>query len=103
MGGLKIKNMKEDFIDIHDYQDKYKKTIDYLGRVGISEKNKNLILKFDETLALIDRVSLARRIRVIGYLINLSKDYLLKNFEDATKDDLKATIKRIDDNLQYSV
>ena len=98
-----MKKMSGDFIDIHDYQKRYQTTIEYLNKTDISEQNKRQILKFDETLALVDRVSLPRRIRVIGYLINLDKKYLIKDFEQANKDDLKAAIKKIDDNPNYSV
>lgn len=95
--------MEAEFIDIHNYNDKYKSAVNYLDRANISKKNKELILKFDETLALLDRVSLARRVRVIGYLINLNQKYLKKDFDKATKEDLKAAIKVIDDNPKYSV
>ena len=95
--------MNGEYIDIHGYPAKYKATVGHLRKCGISERNKKLILKFDETLFLVDQVGLARRVRVIGYLTHLTKCYLKKNLDKATRDDIKKAVKKIEDNQEYSI
>jgi len=97
-----MKDRKMDYIDIHDYEKKYESIIQHLKSTDISERNKELILKFDETLGLIDQLKLARRIRVIGYLEVFAEKYLKSDFDKASKEDLKKAIKLIDE-ADYSL
>ena len=98
-----MRKMSAEYIDIHNYNEKYDKTIDYLKRSKISKRNKKLIKEFDNTLSLIDQVSVSRRIRVIGYLINIAKRYMEKDFDKAQKEDIKKAVKIINDRKDYSV
>lgn len=87
---------------IHDYNHKFKKQKEKLLGSSISKKNKDLILKFDQTCSL-ENLSLSRRMKLIGSLTILAEQYLKKDFDDVTKDDLKDTVVRIDAIENYSV
>jgi len=88
---------KVEFIDIHEYDKRYESTLRQLKSAKISERNKELILKFDETMGLLERLKKSRRLRVIGYLKVFAEKYLKKDFDKATKEDLKGAIKLVDE------
>jgi integrase/recombinase XerD len=96
-------NMENEYIDIHNYKEKHAHLLGKLNDFPISDKNKALIRKFDETLALLDQASLARRIRIMGYLVTLAKKYLKKDLDTATREDLKQVVTEIDNRKNYSV
>ena len=52
-------------LDIHDYEKRYKSSLNTLEKSEISNKNKELIQKFDRACAL-ENLSISRRIRIIS-------------------------------------
>jgi len=84
--------MESDYIDIHNYDLIYKKAIEYINRLSISERNKKMIFDFDRTLSLVDQLSIARRVRILNTLAFFAKNYLERDFDKATKEDLKKAI-----------
>ncbi|MFC1692154.1 tyrosine-type recombinase/integrase [Candidatus Latescibacterota bacterium] len=87
--------------DIHDYEKRYKSSLCTLEKSGISNKNKELIQKFDRTCAL-ENLSISRRIRIIGTLNTISK-FLDVDFDKASKDDLKNVVLKIDTKKEWSI
>jgi len=93
-------------IDIHEYQKRYEWTVRHLnhpeGGNPASENNRKLILKFDEYCTL-DHLSLPRRAKLINALNFFAKNYLRKDFDKVTREDLKAAIMKVEQNDRYSV
>ncbi|MFH1367948.1 MAG: tyrosine-type recombinase/integrase [Elusimicrobiota bacterium] len=87
--------------DIHSYNLKYERAKEYLSKVEISAKNKKMIEKFDEACQL-EGLGIPRRLKLIGSLIIIVKDYLKKDFDKADKDDLKNTVLKLDSKEDYS-
>ena len=96
-----MKNM--DYIDIHGYEKRLEWIQKLAERYAISQRNKNIIKKYDQTLAVIDRVGIARRVRVMEFLLLFARDYLKKDYQDATRDDMKRAIALVDARKDYSV
>ena len=88
-------------LDIHNYSLKYQRAKAALQNARISEANRKLIEKFEQTCNL-EGLSIPRRLKLIGSLIILARDYLKKDFKKATKQDLKEAILRVEDNEDYS-
>jgi integrase len=88
-------------IDIHDYDRRYENALKGIEKAEISSNNKNLILKF-ERMCNLEKLSISRRLRIIGTLITLSK-FLDKDFDKTTKDDLKDLVLRIDSKKEWTV
>ncbi|MEM4368438.1 MAG: site-specific integrase [Candidatus Anstonellales archaeon] len=86
--------------DIHNYDRKYEKAKENLNNSKISFHNKELILKFDN-LCLIEGISKPRRIRLIGSL-RLIAEKMNKDFDKATKEDLKKIVAEIEERKDYS-
>lgn len=79
---------------IHDYEKRLESAINHLRKSNISEANKRTILDFkDECFS--NGLSNAR---VIKYIWNLQKmaEWLRKDFEQATLEDIKSLVLRID-------
>lgn len=86
--------------DIYDYENRYERAKSQLERSKISENNKKLILEFDKTCS-IEKLTKARKIKIMQSLIMFAGVYLKKDFDKATKNDLKNAILQIEnkDNL----
>lgn len=88
-------------IDIHEYEKRYHNALANIKAADISEKNKQTILRFEKACTL-ETLSLSRRIRILGTLIMLSKK-LGKEFDKATKDDLRELVLKIESNKEWEV
>lgn len=86
--------------DIHNYDRRYENVKKLLEKSKISERNKHLILKFDNT-CILEGLSKPRRIKLIGTLVLLAKR-LKDDFDKATEKELKNLIIEIDTNENYS-
>ena len=87
--------------DIHDYNRQFQSVIRRLNKENILSENKKTIAEFDKVCAL-EGLSAARRCRIIGCLIMTSK-LLDMDFREASKEDLKNTVLKIDSNEKWSV
>jgi integrase/recombinase XerD len=81
--------------DIHKYSQSLELVKKRLDTVPISDKNRELIGKFDRA-CFMEALSKPRRIKIIGTLIILAKDYLKKDFDKATKEDIRDIVIRIE-------
>jgi len=88
-------------VDIHNYDRRYENAKKGIEKANISKRNKELIFKFDRACTL-EGLSISRRIRIIGTLILFSR-LLEKNFDKATKDDLKDVVLKIDSRKEWSI
>jgi len=88
--------------DFHDYGSKYKAAVKHIEDSNLSNKNKELILKFDEA-CMLEGLSKPRRLKLIGSLKLLARDFLKKDFDKATIDDLKKVVIKIENKDDYSV
>jgi len=88
--------------DIHNYDLKYEKVKENLEKSTISRRNKDLIHNFDK-ICQIEGLGKPRRIKLIGSLVILARDYLKKEFDKATKEDLKNAVLKIDSRNDCSV
>ena len=89
-------------IDIHNYDRGYDSTLEHLERAEIPEQDKNLIKEFNDICGL-EKLSKPRKMKIIGYLVLFRKKFLDKNFKDATREDLKKSILKLENIDNYSV
>lgn len=87
--------------DIYDYNHKLDVIRQRLEKAPISERNKELIGMFDRA-CFMEGLSKPRRIKLISGLIMLAKVYLRKDFDQATKEDLKRVVMEIGSREDYS-
>ncbi len=87
---------------IHNYDLGLKSAIDHLKDSGISKHNKDLILKFDKDCQL-EGLSKPRRMKLIGSLKIVARDYITVNFDKAVKEDIKKAVLEIESRDDYSV
>jgi len=89
-----------DEIDIHNRKKNLERAIVRLKNSQLSEENKNLILKFyDECVS--DGLSIDRLLFYIERLHTIAR-LLNKDFTEATKEDIKELIRKIELNEKYS-
>ncbi|MFO7992506.1 MAG: hypothetical protein R6U61_09510 [Thermoplasmata archaeon] len=88
-------------LDIHNYNKKIESTVSRLESSDISSKNKKLIKKFDDA-SVLEGIGIPRRIRVLGFLVRLAENYLSKDFDKVTKEDLKKAVAKLE-KKSYSV
>ncbi len=88
-------------LDIHNYPLKYKRAKEAVERASISPINKSLIKQFEQTCTL-EGLSIPRRLKLMGSLIIIARDYLKKDFRKATKQDIKDVVLTIDNSEKYS-
>jgi len=86
--------------DIHNYNRRYENAKIAVEVADITKKNREWILKFEKVCNL-ENLSLPRRIRIIGGLIAFAKS-LNKDFDKASKGDLKDAVLRIENNKNWS-
>ena len=87
--------------DIYNYKVRLEGVKRRLEKATISRRNKELISKFDRA-CFIEGLSKPRRIKLMGSLIILAEEYLRKDFDNATKEELKDIVMRIDSREDYS-
>ncbi len=91
-------------LDIHGYNNKLQLTLKSLKESKeISKKNKELILKFDTDCKIKEKLSIARRLRLVSLLQQLARDYFKKDFDKVTKKDVERVIKKVDDSEKFTV
>jgi len=78
---------------IHNYEERYKGVIEYLNRSKISERNKQLILSFNEALIL-KNVTKPRLMRCMG-TIKQTAEFLKKDLDQANINDIKRLVSSI--------
>ena len=81
--------------DIYNYKHKLDLTKKKLENAPISDRNRELIEQFDRA-CFMEGLSKPRRIKLISVLIILAEKYLKKDFDAATKDDIKDVVIKID-------
>ena len=95
-------------LDIHDFNRFYQQTIELLKKgavtkrtsVPISDRNAELILKYDEVRQL-EGITTPTRARIIHGLINLAR-MLKKDFDKATKEDFKNLFLQMERSGHYA-
>lgn len=81
--------------DIYKHDAQIKTTLKRLESQDISDRNKDLIRDFDR-VCFLEALSKPRRLKIIRSLVILARDYLKKDFDRATKDDIKDVVVAID-------
>lgn len=87
--------------DIHDYNKRLELLKKRFEKSNISEKNKELITRFDRA-CFMEGLSKPRRIKLSESLLILAKNYLKKDFDSATKEDIKNVVMQIDSRDDFS-
>ena len=87
--------------DIYGLAVRLDRAIIKLDKSSISQRNKDLINEFNRA-SFIEGLSKSRRTKIIGRLRIIAEDYLKKDFDKATKDELKDVFMRIDGREDYS-
>ena len=87
--------------DIHNYDKRLESTKKRVEKSTISQKNKKLVRDFDRACFL-ESLSKPRRIKLLGSLTILAEQYLKKDFDRMTKEELKDIVMRIDGREDYS-
>src|SRR3989344_1853345 len=82
--------------EIHGYDKEYEAQKRNVINSDLSEKNKELVLKFDALCYIQERLSKPRRIKLIGHIRRLS-EYINKDFEETTISDLKHCLLQIEE------
>jgi integrase len=90
-------------IDIHNYDKQYESTRRSVRNADISERNKELILDFERTCFLKEALSKPRRIKLMGALIILARDYARRDFDKMDRKVIEEVILKIDTREDYSV
>jgi integrase len=93
--------MKKEKLDIHNYEsrfDTFKKQLE-----DLSENNKNIILEFDRYCFLREELSIARRCKLMNTLYNFVVQYLNKDLEKATIEDIEKSVEKIREREDYSI
>lgn len=88
-------------LDIHNYDKKYSSAVAALENSSISKRNKNLIMDFDNA-CVVEGLSKPRRIKLIGTLALIARNYLKKDIDRATKEDLVRLVAEIQARDDYS-
>lgn len=88
--------------DIHDYDLKLERAKQSLEKSSISRRNKDLIISFDK-ICQIQGLGKPRRMKLIGSLVILARDYFKKDFDKVTKEDLKDAVLKIDSREDCSI
>ncbi len=87
--------------DIYNHNRRLERTKRRLEKASISQRSKDLIRQFDRA-CFIEGLGKPRRIKLIGSLVILAADYVKKDMDAATKEDLKDVVMRIDGKEDYS-
>jgi integrase len=81
--------------DIYKHNQRLEQLKSRLQRESISDTNKESIVRFDRA-CFMEALSKSRRIKIITILLILARDYVKKDFNKATKEDLKNVVMQID-------
>jgi integrase len=87
--------------DIYNHARQLESIQTKLNQAAISIRNQELIREFDRA-CFMESLSKPRRIKLIGTLIILARDYFRKDFDQASKDDLQKVVMAIDSRDDYS-
>ena len=88
--------------DIHNSSLMYERARENVEKSTISRRNRDLILSFDR-ICQIEGLGKPRRTKLVSTLVILARDYLKKDFDKVTKEDLKDTVLRIESRDDCSV
>ncbi|MFH1840092.1 MAG: site-specific integrase [Nanoarchaeota archaeon] len=88
--------------DFHKYSAQLKRALQRVEESTISRKNKNIIFKFDKGCKL-EGLSDPRRLKLVGNLHIIARDLLKKDFDKATKENVKDVVFKIESREDYSV
>lgn len=88
--------------DIYNVNQKYETVRKRLEEGDISQHNKDLIFNFEKTCVL-EGLGKWRRIRIMSNLLIIAKDYLKKDFDKATKEDLRNVVFKLNSREDWSV
>ena len=81
--------------DIYDHDHRLERLQQRLSSEPISQRNRELIGKFDRA-CFMEALSKSRRVKVIGTLMILAKNYLRKDFDKATRECIEGVVMQID-------
>ncbi|MFX1521853.1 MAG: hypothetical protein ACFFCD_18260, partial [Promethearchaeota archaeon] len=84
--------------DPHNYEARLLKALEKVRVSNLSEKNKELILRFSNDCKL--EISTGRNLRYVQNLMRIA-NWLGIDFDKATKDDIKSIVTKIN-NFNYS-
>lgn len=82
-------------VDIHNYDEGYIASLNYLERAEIPKQDKNLIRKFNDICGL-EKLSKPRRMKLINSLVLFRINYLNVDFKKATRNDLQKSILKLE-------
>ena len=85
---------------IHDYEKKYQSAVQKVHESTITPKNKEIIFRFVNDLML-EGISKPRQVRYLS-TIKLLGELLQKDFDTATKEDIKQLVGMILQRTDYS-
>ena len=95
-------NPKPNRIDIHQYEKGYQSMKQSVQDAPISESNRQLILDFERACFLKESLSKPRRIKLMGCLKILAKDYIKQDFDTLDKKAIEQVVFLIDSKEDYS-
>jgi site-specific recombinase XerD len=87
--------------DIYNHDINLKRLIQRIEKSEISQRNKDLIRDFDR-MCFIESLSKPRRLKLLTCLFMLARKYITKDFDMATKENLKDVVMSIDGRDDYS-
>lgn len=93
--------MKEEKLDIHNYEGRLKLFIKELDK--LSPANKKLLLEFDEHCFVKEDLSIPRRCKLINTLYNFVVQFLGKDLDEVELKDVEEAVKKIKSREDYSI
>jgi len=82
---------------IHNYDRSLGTMLQRIQDSDIPEINKKLITEFDKAMLLLENLSKPRRLKLVGTMFIIARDYLKKPLNEVTKDEIKEFIRVIED------
>jgi len=82
---------------IHNYERRMQNLVNRVYKADIPEENKQLMIKFDQAMLLLENLSLPRRIKLLESVLALAKNLLRKNFKEIQIDDIKDCLRALEE------
>ena len=87
--------------DIYNHDRNLLRLTERIKKSSISQRNRDLIIEFDR-MCFIESLGKPRRLKLMTCLFMLARKYIKKDFDMATKEDLKDVVMGIDGRNDYS-
>jgi len=88
--------------DIYNVEQKYETVKKSLEKANISQHNKELIVEFEKACVL-EGLGKWRRIRIMSNLLIFARDHLKKDFDKATKEELRDVVWKLESREDLGV